>query len=84
VSVRLGSSPASLGADALLDFSVALTLDGKALTEAERGELLASSGLIRLRGQWVEADGEKLTAALAHWRQVEQEARAGGRKRATR
>ena len=70
---------ASLGAAALLDFSVSLTLDGAPLTDAEREELLASSaGLVRLRGQWVEVDGEKLAAALAHWKNVEKDARAGG------
>ena len=80
VSVRIGSETAvSLGAEALLDFSVDLTLGGESLTEAEQRELLAStSGLVRLRGQWVEADGEKLAAALEHWKRVEREARAGG------
>ncbi|MGH8296516.1 MAG: DEAD/DEAH box helicase, partial [Steroidobacteraceae bacterium] len=69
----------SLGADALLDFSVALTLDGEALTDAERRELLSSAGgLVRLRGQWVEVDAQKLSAALAHWQQVAREARSGG------
>jgi non-specific serine/threonine protein kinase len=78
-SVSVGGGPAvALGADALLDFSVSLTLDGAPLTDAERKELLASSGgLVRLRGQWVEVDGEKLAAALAHWKKVERDARAG-------
>ncbi len=80
VSARVGAaSGVSLGADALLDFSVALTLDGEALTDAERSELLGTAdGLVRLRGQWVEVDAEKLSAALAHWRRVAREARAGG------
>ena len=80
VSVRVGGEPvASLGANALLDFSVSLTLGGEALSEAEKRELLsASGGLVRLRGQWVEVDGEKLAAALAHWKRVERDARSGG------
>ncbi|MBV8804753.1 MAG: hypothetical protein JO042_06890, partial [Sinobacteraceae bacterium] len=80
VSVRVGGQqPASLGANALMDFSVALTLGGEPLSEAEKRELLsATGGLVRLRGQWVEADGEKLAAALAHWKGVEREARSGG------
>jgi SNF2-related domain/SNF2 Helicase protein/Helicase conserved C-terminal domain len=80
VSVRIGSAPAaSLGAQALLDFSVAVTLDREPLTDAEREALLAcAGGLVRLRGRWVEADGEKLAAALAHWRRVERDARAAG------
>jgi non-specific serine/threonine protein kinase len=80
VSVRVGGQPvASLGANALLDFSVALTLGGETLSEAEKRELLsATGGLVRLRGQWVEVDGEKLAAALAHWKRVERDAHAGG------
>lgn len=80
VSVRVGGQPlASLGANALLDFSVSLTLGGAALSESEKHELLAASGgLVRLRGQWVEVDGEKLAAALAHWQRVEHDARSGG------
>jgi superfamily II DNA or RNA helicase len=79
VSVRVGEQKrVTLGADALLDFSVDLSLDGQPLTEAETQELLSSApGLIRLRGHWVEADGEKLAAALAHWKRVETSARAG-------
>jgi non-specific serine/threonine protein kinase len=79
INVRLGQKPSGLSADALLDFSVALTLDGKPLSEAEKRQLLAASGgLVRLRGQWVEADGEQLAAALDHWKQVERDARAHG------
>ncbi len=80
VSVRVGTAAgASLGAAALLDFSIDMTLDGEPLTEAEQRALLsAGGGLVRLRGQWVEADGEKLAAALAHWKRVERDARAGG------
>jgi non-specific serine/threonine protein kinase len=79
VSVRVGDQKrAALGADALLDFSVGLSLDGEPLTEAEKKALLSSaSGLVRLRGQWVEADGQKLAAALAHWKRVEKSARSG-------
>ena len=79
VSVRVGDQKrAALGADALLDFSVAVSLDGQPLTEAEKKALLSSApGLVRLRGQWVEADGEKLAAVLAHWKGVEKSARSG-------
>ncbi len=79
VSVRVGEQKrAALGADALFDFSVALSLDGQPLTDAEKKELLSSApGLMRLRGQWIEADGEKLAAALAHWKRVEKSAHSG-------
>ncbi len=80
VSVKIGERAVSkLGVDAMLDFSVATTLDGQTLTEAEMRQMLESSGgLVRLRGQWVEVDRDQLTAALEHWRQVERNARSGG------
>src|ERR1700730_14860029 len=80
VSIKVGGQQVtSLGADSLLDFSISLTLGGETLTESEKRELLSSGdGLVRLRGQWVEADGERLAAALAHWKSVETEARSGG------
>ncbi|HEX2493443.1 MAG TPA: DEAD/DEAH box helicase [Steroidobacter sp.] len=79
VSVRVGEGRrTALGVDALLDFSVDLSLDGQPLTEEERKTLLSSAtGLVRLRGQWIEADGEKLAAALTHWKRVEKSARSG-------
>lgn len=69
VSVKLGDrKPAGLGLDALLDFSVELTLEGEALTAEERKQILSeSSGLVMLRGKWVEIDREKISALLAFW-----------------
>ncbi len=80
VRVQVGVGPAvHLGAEAVLDFSVSMILEGEALTEAEKEQLLsAAGGLIRLRGRWVEADGEKLAAALEHWKRVQREVRSGG------
>jgi non-specific serine/threonine protein kinase len=80
VSVRIGDKKRNtLGIDALLDFSVGVTLDGQTLTQAELTELLASEGgLVRLKGQWVEVDKDKLAQALQHWKRVERDARSGG------
>ena len=80
VSVRIGEhAKARLGADALLDFSLAVTLEGQPITEEELREILASpGGLVALRGKWVEVDRDKLEQALSHWKQVEKEARQGG------
>src|SRR5439155_13982362 len=80
VSIKVGGQQVtSLGANSLLDFSMSLPLDGETLTESEKRELLSSTGgLVRLRGHWVEADGERLAAALAHWKSVETQARSGG------
>jgi superfamily II DNA or RNA helicase len=74
VQVRLGTRQASkLGLDQLLDFEVGLSLDGEALTEKERRQLLAASeGLVLLRGKWIEVDHARLQQALDHWKRVEQ------------
>ncbi|MBL8480551.1 MAG: DEAD/DEAH box helicase [Rhodocyclaceae bacterium] len=75
VRVEIGSRGAGLGLQALMDFQVGLEFDGMALTDAERDALLAGgSGLVRLRGRWVEMDGEQLKAVLAHWNQVKRAA----------
>jgi non-specific serine/threonine protein kinase len=80
VTVRVGDKkPSALGMDALLDFSVAVALGDERLTAAEVRELLASSsGLVRLRGQWVELDRERLREVLDHWERVRREANQGG------
>ena len=84
VSVKVGNKASGVGVDALLDFSVSLTLDGQPLTAEERDQLLsARSGLVTLRGQWVEVDGDKLKQALEHWREAEQAARSGGLRSST-
>jgi non-specific serine/threonine protein kinase len=79
VSVRVGDhAQTKLGAAALIDFSVDVTLGGQGLSDEEMQAILASSGgLVRLRGQWVEVDREKLTAALGHWKRVERQAKEG-------
>ncbi len=80
VAVRVGEKkPSALGMDALLDFSVAVALGDETLTAAEVRRLMASSsGLVRLRGQWVELDRERLREVLAHWERVRREAEHGG------
>ncbi len=73
VRVTVGKSgPPGLGLDALLDFNVDLTLDGKTVTAAEWQEILKStSGLVSIKGQWVEIDQERLSQVLDHWRKVQ-------------
>ena len=80
VSVNLDvASGGLLGAKALLDFSVSVTLDGETLTEADIQELLQSSGgLVRIRGQWVVAEPEKITALLEEWKRAEAWAQQSG------
>jgi non-specific serine/threonine protein kinase len=65
-------------AKGMLDFKVHLALGDQELTEAEWRELIAGEeGLVLLRGQWVELDRNKLTEALDHWKQVEEQAQDG-------
>src|SRR6058998_3638418 len=80
VTVRVGDKkPSAVGMDALLDFSVAVALGDEKLTAAEVRDLLVSSGgLVRLRGQWVELDRERLREVLDHWERVRYQASEGG------
>ncbi len=73
VSVSLDVAKESrFGADSLLSFSVEVALDGEPLTGEELQELLDSGGgLIRLKGQWVEAEPEKIAALLERWKEAE-------------
>jgi non-specific serine/threonine protein kinase len=80
ISATVGSKPPSgLGTDALLDFSMEVTLDGERLTAAEVKALLAASdGLQLVRGRWVEIDRERLGRVLNQFREVERTARERG------
>ncbi len=70
VTVTIGSvKQTKLGADALLDFKLGITLGDETLTERELQALLAAQeALVFVKGQWVEVDREKLAAALSHWK----------------
>jgi non-specific serine/threonine protein kinase len=80
VAIRIGDAkPGALGTDALLDFSVAVALGDDKLTAAEVRMLLDSAdGLVRVRGQWVELDRERLHQVLEHWKRVQREAGTDG------
>jgi hypothetical protein len=80
VSVSVGGkAPSTLGMDALLDFDVGLTLDGKKLSKMEIEELLAPThGLVLIKGKWVEVDRDMLSQVLEQWRDVQRQAQAGG------
>jgi hypothetical protein len=80
VSVKINSkNSASIGVDALLQFSVDMSLEGETLSPDEMAQLLESNGgLIPLKGKWVEVDREKLQNALEHWKRVERDVRHSG------
>ncbi len=70
VSVTVGAAnPSVLGLGSLLDFKMDLALsNGEKLTKKEWEELLStSSPLVKVKGEWVEVDPEKLRSVLAHW-----------------
>ncbi len=74
-----GKAPSKLGLGALLDFRMAVTLEGEDLTEAEIRELLAASqGLALIRGQWVEVDQERLGRMMDRFQEVQRLAKAKG------
>ena len=80
VGVTVGrAAAAGLGADALLDFSVDLSLDGEPLTEEERRRILEGAGdLALVKGRWVEVDRERLKEVLRRWKSVERNASRSG------
>jgi non-specific serine/threonine protein kinase len=60
-----------LGANALLDFSFSTSLDGEELSKEELEQLLNSNGgLARIKGQWVEAEPEKIKQLLDQWEEA--------------
>jgi non-specific serine/threonine protein kinase len=82
VHVTVGSKApgaGTLGVEAMLDFSVDVTLDGERLTAAEVRALLARhEGLALVRGKWVDLDPDKLRDVLDHWHKMQLEAGRDG------
>jgi len=80
VQICIGdAAKTGVDAGAMLDFSVAITLDGEKLTAEEWRQLLASSEhLVPLKGRWVEVDAVQLKQALEHWKGVERMAGPNG------
>ena len=80
VSVTVDAAKAGgVGVNALLAFHANVTLDGTKLTDAEWKLIRASpTGLVNLRGQWVEVDRERLDQVLDHWTKVQAAHSAGG------
>lgn len=75
VQVTLGGKKNSLlSAATLLNFNVTVAIDGEPLSAQELDAIYkAETGLIILRGQYVEINQEKLQQALAHWQSVQQD-----------
>jgi non-specific serine/threonine protein kinase len=80
VSVTVDSKKdGGLGIRAMLSFNANVTLDGVKLTAEEWKQIKASStGLVNLRGQWIEVDRERLDQMLEHWTKVQAAHEGGG------
>ncbi|NOY85222.1 MAG: DEAD/DEAH box helicase, partial [Nitrospirae bacterium] len=79
IAVSIGEKRKNnFGLDTMLDFNLNFALGDERLSETEFKDLLKSQdGMIYLKGQWVEVDQEKLSQALAHWKQVEEQTKHG-------
>jgi SNF2 family DNA or RNA helicase len=79
VRASVGAQPPSLlGKDALLDFSMEVSLDGERLSASEVRDLLKSAdGLQLIRGRWVEVDNKKLSRLLMRFEAMEKAAKTG-------
>jgi len=80
VSGTVGTrEPSGIGLDGLLDFRMAVTLNGEVLSEHEIRTLLAGTdSLVLLRGQWVEVDHERLQRAMQQFEAAEKLAAQNG------
>src|SRR5660397_229211 len=60
------TGPAGIGQDGLVEFDWRLAVGGQSLTDAEVNDLVAAQQpLVRVRGQWVAVDSERLARARA-------------------
>ena len=73
VTATVGARPPSgIGLDGLLDFHMAVTLDGEPLSNEEIARLLAGTDtLVLLRGQWVEIDRRRLERAMRQFKNAQ-------------
>lgn len=81
VAISIGQNEASaVGMDALLDFNMHIALSsGEKLSQAELDQLLNSNNsLVKIKGQWVEIDQQKLTEVLKHWKQIQKQVDQNG------
>ena len=81
IEISIGQNQTScVGMDALLDFDMHIALsNGEKLTETELEQLLNSvDNLIKVKGQWIEIDRQKLIEVLEHWKRVQSRIKRNG------
>ncbi len=68
----------SVGIDSMMGFRVDLALGNERLSREEWQEALAAGeSLVRLKGQWIEVDRDRLAAVLERWEKAERAAAHG-------
>ncbi len=68
VSLDVGKKPSRLNSELLLKFSIEAVIGSETLNEKELEELLQSGGgLVRIKGEWVDADPENVKKLLKKW-----------------
>ena len=71
VQVKLDADQTMLGVNAMLQFQISTTLDGTPLSAEDWDRIKNSpTGLVNLRGQWVEIDQSQLGQVMDHWDKV--------------
>ena len=80
VHVTIGTkSLAGAGLASMLDFNVSMTLGGESFSAEELKSVReAESGLVFLKGQWIEVDSKRLESTLAQWKETEIAAKENG------
>lgn len=80
VSVSVGQVQSQLGLDAMMNFNVALSLPNEQQLSAEEWQTLLASkeSLVKIKGQWVEIDANKLQQVLSHWESIQKTVNANG------
>jgi non-specific serine/threonine protein kinase len=72
-------TPSRIGAHGLVDFKLSVALGEDGLTDEEWQTLLShASGLVKIRGRWVEVDGERLARVHKAWSRALAMHRDGG------
>lgn len=74
ISISIGKSESSaLGMQAMLDFDLQVALNnGESISSDEWQKIINSTeNLIKVKGQWIEVDPQKLQQVLSHWKKIQ-------------
>lgn len=79
VEVTIGDTQGAMfGLDTLLDFRMSVALGGEEISHEEWDSLLQSGeSLVKIKGQWVEIEKEKLQMVLSEWKRIQNMSKNG-------